>query len=116
MERKRGNYIAHWRRAKNISQTEMAEKLAEYAAAHPGEALPTTAASLSRIESGEQNFKDNLLEAIAHILEMERRGDLLDRNPFAGSAEVISFIDRLDRDQQKRAAEVLQAIFGSNAG
>lgn len=115
MERKRPNYIAHWRRAQNMSRSDLAEKLAEYVESHPGEKLPTTEASLSRIETGEQNFKINFLEAVAEILGMERAGDLLDRNPFDGLGEAISIFDKMDDGQRQRAVSILRAVFEIDA-
>jgi transcriptional regulator with XRE-family HTH domain len=116
MERKRSNWVAHWRRFKGLTQAQLVERLTEYAAKNPSEDIPATTASLSRIENGEQNFRMSFLEAVSEILsadgDLVRPGDLLDRNPFKGMAKVISLIDRMDEEQQRRAAEVLNAVFG----
>ena len=114
--RKRTNWIAHWRKFKGLNQPQLVERLIEYAERNPDVDVPRTGASLSRIENGEQNFKRNLLYAVAEILSADgdpvTPGDLLSRNPFAGTAQIISMVDRLDDEQRQRAVEVLNAIFG----
>ncbi len=116
MERKFGNYIREWRRKAGYSQKELAARMAEIAGDvapdDPDLRIPTTEASLSRIENGKQNFNMATLQALAKVLDVDEPGWLLSRNPFKG-AEIISLWDRLDSSDQAKARSVLEAMFGT---
>jgi len=113
----RRNYIAQWRKFKQLTAVELADRLAEYAEMH-GVNIPTTKASISRIEHGGQNFSVDLLHAIAAVLatgeDDPKPGDLLERNPFKGVLQAESFIQALNDRQQKKALGVLHAMFGED--
>lgn len=115
MECKYPSYIKEWRKKAGLSQREVANRMAEKAgdqpAADPALRIPTTEASISRIENGVQNFSMATLAALAEILGAEEPGHLLTRNPLKGG-EVIDFIDRLSEVETARAAAVLEAMFG----
>lgn len=120
MARKHTNYIKEWRRRAELTQKKLASLLAEKVGDEQPEdptlRVPTTEASLSRIENGKQNFSVAALEALADVFsdildEKVEPGWLLSRNPFK-AGEVVSFFDRLDEKQSERAVAVLEAMFG----
>lgn len=116
MERKHSNYIKEWRRKRDMTQKQLLSRLAELAGDYPADdpalRVPTTEASLSRIENGKQNFTMGTLEALAAALDVEVPGWLLSRNPLK-AGEVVSLDDyRLDPEQMLQAKAVLDALFG----
>lgn len=115
MERKFGNYIKEWRQFRKLSQRELVARLIELGNGgtpeDPELRIPTTEASLSRIENGKQNFNMATLQAIADALDVSEPGWLLDRNPTKG-AEVVNLWDRLTENDQVKARAVLEAMFG----
>jgi transcriptional regulator with XRE-family HTH domain len=116
MERKRQNYIKEWRKKAGLTQKELVDRLVILAGDHqpddPTLRIPTTEASLSRIENGKQNFSIGTLEAIATALDVEEAGWLLDRNP-SKAGELVNFWDhKLNAEQQVQALAVLEAMFG----
>lgn len=123
MERKYHSYIKEWRLHRNrMTQRKLIERLVELAGDIPPDDptlnIPTTEASLSRIENGKQNFTMALLQAIAHALEVEEPGWLLTRNPLKGGEVVpVDFkMRRLNEEEAKRAAAVLEAMFPDKLG
>lgn len=116
MERKHSNYVREWRKKRGFSQKELVNRLVELAGDVPPEdpalRVPTTEASLSRIENGKQNFTMGTLEVLAAALDVEVPGWLLSRNPFM-EGEVIYLSDyRLTEEQKLQAKAVLDAMFG----
>lgn len=71
----RRTFIRAWRKKKGITLEQLADRLAT---AH---GLPTTHASLSRIERGVQPYSQPILEAIAAELTNGDVASLLIRNP-----------------------------------
>lgn len=69
------NFIRQWREKKGLTLEQLADRLAT---AHD---LPTTHASLSRIERGIQPYSQPILEAIAAELTAGDVASLLIRNP-----------------------------------
>ena len=116
MQRKRRTYIREWRKKRGLTQKQLLARLVELAGDTPPEdpdlQVPTTEASLSRIENGKQNFKMATLEALADALDVEEPGWLLDRNPLK-EGRVISIVERLNDEQAARAAEMLELMFGA---
>lgn len=115
MERKpHKNYIREWRLDRGLTQKKLLERLAELAGDNPPDdpalKIPTTEASLSRIETGKQNFSIATLEALAEALDCPQPGWLLDRRPRSG--EVVSLFDRMSDSQAEQATSVLKAMFG----
>lgn len=115
VERKYKSYIAEWRKKRGLTQAQVLDRLREMAGdPKPNDKalnIPTTGASLSRIETGIQNFNMATLAALAEILEVDEPGWLLTRNPFK-AGEVVDLSDfRLNAEEAKRAREVLRAMF-----
>lgn len=119
MERKYQNYIKEWRKAKGFTQKQLLSRLVELVGEvqpdDPELRIPLTEASLSRIENGKQNFSMATLRALADALDAAEPGHLLDRNPLK-EGKVISMVERLSQRDLERAAAVLEAMFGANAG
>lgn len=113
------NYIAAWRRARELSQKELVARLVELGGGnhpdYPALKVPKTEASLSRIENGEQNFGIATLHALADALQVDEPGWLLDRDPTKEGA-VLDFVGRLTAKQQEQARAVLEAMFASATG
>lgn len=115
MGRKHKNYIREWRKKAELSQKQVIGRLAELVGDQqpddPALRVPTTEASLSRIENGKQNFTMATLEALAEVLGAEEPGWLLDRNPLK-AGEVVSLGDyKLNAEQALQAKAVLDAMF-----
>lgn len=115
MQRKRRTYIREWRKKKGWTQRQLLARIIELAGEgtpdDPDLRVPTTEASLSRIENGKQNFTMATLEVLADALDVDEPGWLLDRNPLK-EGEVISIVERLSDDQRTKAVEMLQVMFG----
>lgn len=116
MGRKHKNYVKEWRQHRELTQKELVDRLLALAGDHrpddPALRIPTTEASLSRIENGKQNFSIGTLEAIALALDVDEPGWLLDRNPLK-AGEVVDLWDyKLDAEQRVQAKAVLDAMFG----
>ncbi len=116
--RKHKNYIREWRKANgDLTQRQVLARLAEMSGEYPPDdpalRVPTTEASLSRIENGKQNFTIGTLEALAAALGVEEAGWLLSRNPLK-EGQVVNMDDyRLTPEQQAQAKAVLDAMFGA---
>lgn len=115
MERKYKNYVREWRKKKGFTQKVLLARLVELAGERvpddPELRVPTTEASLSRIENGKQNFNMATLMVLADALEVDEPGWLLDRNPLI-DPQVIDLVARLDARQREQAKAVLEAMFG----
>lgn len=114
MERKYHSYIREWRKFRGYTQKELLGRLSELSGGRAEDAtlnVPTTEASLSRIENGRQNFSMATLEALAEALEVKESGWLLSRNPYK-AGEVVSIFDALNDAEAAQAAAVLEAMFG----
>jgi transcriptional regulator with XRE-family HTH domain len=116
MRRKHRNYVKEWRKKRELTQKELVDRLAMLAGEHepddPALRIPTTEASLSRIENGKQNFSMGTLEALAIALDVDEPGWLLDRNPFK-EGNVVNLADyKLTPEQEVQAKSVLDAMFG----
>lgn len=108
---KHRSFIRHWRTYKNMKQREVIERLSEIKAASGSrESFPTTEASLSRVESGDQNFNMALVAALAEVFEVDDPRDLLTVNPFKGTLSVMRALDELSDVQQDAALRVIQAM------
>lgn len=94
-----------------MTQREVVDKLAAIKAREgTNEKFPTTEASLSRIEKGEQNFNMALLRALAEVLGADEPGHLLTVNPFAGTLSVIHALEKLNPIQQEAAMKIIEAM------
>ncbi len=111
------NYIREWRKSRGLTLEQLAARLVELnngeAPDDSGLRIPTTGASLSRIEHGKQNFNIATIHAIADALQVEEPGWLLSRKP--GHGEVVDFVEKLSEKQQKQAKAMLEVMFASNS-
>lgn len=112
------NRIREWRKHRGFTQRQLVARLIELNTApsgsdeapdNPDLKIPTTEASISRIEQGVQNFNMATLQAIAQVLDVEEAGWLLDRKPV--SADVVDLVQRLNAADQEKAQAVLEALF-----
>lgn len=108
---KHRSFIRHWRMFRGLKQREVIERLGEIKAAqHSREKFPMTEASLSRVESGEQNFNMALLSALAEVFEVEDPGTLLTVNPFTGVLPILRVLDGLTPAQQEAALKIIEVM------
>lgn len=110
---KHRSFIRHWRLYRKMTQSQVIERLAEIKTRATGESLPATEASLSRVESGSQNFNMALLAALAEIFDVDDPRDLLTVNPFKGTISVLRALDELSEVQQDAALQVIEAMRNS---
>lgn len=101
---KRRAYFREWRRFRNLTQAQVVQRLIN--AEDP--LLPTTEASLSLIERGEQNYNSRLLYALADIYNCEA-GELLGRNPHK-DGHVIDMLAHMDPDTRAMAIAAVSAL------
>ena len=73
-----GPYLKQWRTHKGLTQKEVVDRLSMF----DDELLPTTEASLSRVENGKQIWTQRIIEALAHVYGIES-DDLHSRDPIA---------------------------------
>lgn len=106
MDRK-ATYIRAWRKKRGHTLDEMVGRL---------EALEvkTTAATLSRVETGKTPYAQDMLEALAVALNVEV-WQLLEDNPEIPSAPVANFIRHLSDKEAAQAEAVLRAMFEKSA-
>lgn len=105
------SYIALWRKARGLTQREVVDQLTMIKDRDGmREKFPTTEASLSRVEKGEQNFNMALLTALAEVLRADEPGHLLTVNPFAGTLSLVNSLERLSPIQQETALKVIEAL------
>ena len=71
-----GPYLKEWRKHLGLSQKQVVDRLSGL----DDELLPTTEASLSRIETGKQPWGQRIVEALAHVYGISSE-DLTSRNP-----------------------------------
>jgi len=89
-------HLKHWRKYRNYSQ----ERLAEL--------IGTTAATISRIENGKQNWDQEFLKAAAAAFDCDPV-DLLIRNP-NDPAGIWTLWESLSQPQRSQATAVLEAL------
>lgn len=101
----RRTYLKEWRKFRGYTQTQVLDRLAVF----EDERIPRTAASLSRIENGEQIYTQRILEALAAVYAVDEPGWLLDRNPNA-EGKVLDLVSRLNERQQVQAIAILETF------
>lgn len=104
----RRSYFREWRKYRHLTQAQVVDRLA----VHDDDKLPRTAASLSRIETGDQIYTQRILEALADIYDCEA-WELLGRDP-AKENRVIDMVARLDENRQKQIEAFIIALDGTN--
>lgn len=101
----RKTYIREWRRHNNLTLDKLVERLDVMYG------LKTTGATLSRTETGKQEYTQQLLEALADALGCEP-ADLLMRPP--GASDDIRVVwTQLSPENQKRALEIIRVLKAS---
>jgi transcriptional regulator with XRE-family HTH domain len=101
----RKTFIREWRKHNNLTLDQLVDRLDVMYG------LQTTGATLSRTETGKQEYTQQLLEAIADALGCEP-ADLLMRPP--GASEDIRIVwTQLSPENQKRALEIIRVLKAS---
>lgn len=97
-------YLREWRKHLGKTQSQVVASLQSFDDPN----LPTTEASLSRIETGKQPWSQRVLEALADIYGIEL-WELLGRKPGA-EGEILDMVSRMDDRQRKQALAVMKAL------
>jgi transcriptional regulator with XRE-family HTH domain len=98
------HYLREWRKHRHLTQDQVVDRLA--ALDDPN--LPSTAASLSRLENGKQPYSERILGALAEIYDT-RPGHLIERNPMK-EGEVVDFLAHLNESQQRQVLALIEAM------
>ena len=104
MDMARRTYLKEWRKHKHLTQKQVVDRLA----LHEDPNLPSTEASLSRLENGKQVYGQRVLEALADIYGCEP-DELLGRDP-TKEGKVIDMVRRLDEKRQAQIAAFIRAL------
>lgn len=99
-----GPYLKEWRKHRALTQEQVVDRLSAF----DDPLLPSTAASLSRLENGKQPYGQRILEALAEIYQCEP-DHLIGRNP-EKAGEVIDLWQRLTDSQRIQARAVIEAL------
>lgn len=102
MDRK-ATYIRAWRDKRGFTLDDMVGRLETLG-------VPTTGASLSRIERGIQPYSQDIIEAIAAALDVTV-ADLVEHNPEIPASQVVDLVQRLNAREAEQAEAVLRAMF-----
>lgn len=100
----RPTYLRQWRKHLHLTQAQVTDRLGHL----DDPLLPTTAASLSRIENGRQPYSQRILEALADLYGITP-GDLLGRDP-AKEGRIYDLVARMNAQQLVQAEAVLEAL------
>lgn len=98
-----GPYFKEWRKFRELTQEQVIGRLVDL----DDPELPTTAASLSRVENKKQSFNPRLIAALASVYDVEE-DHLLGRNPFK-EGKVLDFLTALSQSEQERAIAIYKA-------
>lgn len=98
------HFIREWRKYRELTQDQLVERLAFIG----GNSVPTTAASLSRLENYKQPYSQPLLEALADILRTDE-GSLIMRNPLDPAA-IWSIWDHASLGERQQITMVAEAL------
>lgn len=97
-------YLREWRTHRHLTQKQVVDRLS----ALSDDKLPTTEASLSRLENGKQPYSQRVLEALGDIYACEPH-ELIGRNP-SKEGDVIDMFSKMNERQKAQAAAVIQAL------
>jgi transcriptional regulator with XRE-family HTH domain len=99
IQRRRRTHIKAWRKYRNLTQEQLAER------------LETTGATISRVETGKTPYDQGMIEALADALQCEP-ADLLARPPDSdfGIAAVLG--DMTD-EQKRKGLALLRALISA---
>lgn len=98
------HFFKQWRKWRNLTQEQLVSRLIELA----GPGIPTTTASLSRLENGKQPYNQYVLEALAQVLGTDA-GSLIMRNPLDPDA-IWSIWDRANIGERQQIVKVAEAL------
>lgn len=99
----RRTFLREWREHRGKTQAQVVAQL-EFI----GGDLPTTTASLSRLENGKQPYSQPIIEALAEIYDVDPEY-LIARDP-TKDGEVVDFVGRLDERQQQQVLALAKAM------
>lgn len=96
------HFIRAWRKYRGLTQERLAER------------IEATAGLISQLETGETNYTQQTLEALAYALDAEP-GDLISRDPnMEGSIiDLTRLLSAASDTERKRALRVLKEILGT---
>lgn len=98
------HYLREWRKHSHLTQSQVVARLIDLA--DPD--IPTTEATLSRIETGKMIYNERMLNALAHIYDCEP-WELLGRDP-AKAGELIDMVQHLSPHQREQAFAVIEGL------
>ena len=98
------HYLKEWRKHLGLSQEQVIGRLLEL----DDPKLPTTAASLSRLENGRQPYSERVIEALAHVYDREP-WELLGNDP-SKEGLVIDLTHRLYEAPQRQVMALIEAM------
>lgn len=108
----RKTYFKEWRKFCDKTQAQVVSALQQLNGDSPPEdpslRIPTTEASLSRLENGKQPYSQSILEALAEIYDAEP-ADLIAVNPLK-ERDVIDFMRHLDEKQKRQVLAIAEAV------
>jgi transcriptional regulator with XRE-family HTH domain len=113
MERK-PTYIRAWRKAGGADRKPGGYTLEEMVGRLEELGVRTTAATLSRVETGKVPYSQDIIEAIAEALGVTV-AHLVEDNPDIPSTPVADFVRRLNEKEAAQAEAVLRAMFEKQA-
>lgn len=96
-------FLREWREYRNLTQEQLADR------------LETTAATISRIETGNRDYTGAFLEAAADALQCELK-DLLMRNPLLEEEDPADMLRSLPPDDRRQAIDFLHYLRDRKAG
>lgn len=105
-----GRFFKQWRKYRGLTLEQVADRLAILD--DPG--VPTTAASISRLEGGKQAYTERSLEALATVYECEAH-ELLSVDPFKRDEldELMAGMTGKSEIERARTARFLRALNAS---
>jgi transcriptional regulator with XRE-family HTH domain len=103
----KGHYLLEWRKHRGLSL----ERLAQRLESEPGGEPIISRSSLNRIERGEQDYTQEVLQALAIALDCEPT-DLLIVNPLVDGVviDLLSVLRSLPEEKIEMATRMLKAI------
>lgn len=107
-----GRFFKQWRKYRGLTLEQVAGRLL----ALDDPQVPTTPASLSRIETGKQGFTERSLEALANVYDCES-ADLIRVDPFKRDEldEAMKKLTGADEFTRRRVARLLEALEAERA-
>lgn len=104
------HFIKQWRHHRQLTQAQLVARLEEIG----GPGVPTTTASLSRIESGKQPYDERLLWALAEILQTDV-ASLLMRDPTDADA-MWSIWDQASPGERQQIRSLAETVIKFRTG